>query len=96
MEREAFNSQFEIFQGDIKGAQIRALVSRVIASNATYIEKQVEIKSTDDIVTMAINATYPTYGTNFNNNQDYNVTLIYGTSETHDGIVESIIIRRIK
>lgn len=37
-EIQAFNSQFTPFEGTQKGSSIRSLISKVIASNATYTD----------------------------------------------------------
>ena len=46
---EDFNSKFEIFEGEIRGTQLRSLINQVIANNS--IEKNnIELSGVENIV----------------------------------------------
>jgi len=92
LEKEAFNSQFEGFKGDISGTLVKSLVAKVIASNTIYPDRTLEITTAEpnECVSLVSGATNATYGTEFANSKTYTVTLIYGTSS----VVEKISVEK--
>lgn len=67
---QTFNGEFTAFEGDIKGSQVRNIVSKVNASNATDDAHQVTVISTANGIT-----TVP----GFQASRTYTVTLRYAT-----------------
>lgn len=53
-EIQAFNSQFTPYEGNQKGSSIRSLISKVIASNASYDDsRKVSINGSSDADTLS-------------------------------------------
>jgi len=97
LEREAFNGQFTGFEGRVKGTEVRSLVNKVIASNAAYPDRKVEITGDNKWVTMGSGDANAEYGTDFANSRSYTVTLTYGNASdtAYNGIVKSIKVEGI-
>ena len=77
----AFNNQFTQYEGIQKGSTVRSLISKVIASNATYKDTRlVKVNGKDQATELSDESK------NINTGKTYKVTLLYDNK----GIVNEI------